>query len=370
MKNNNLKGFSSIGLQIVVFIVIVSITAFTVITSTYRSAGAPPGKIVVQEVNKAFDVENMELAHEEEHSMEDTMLFNNTNSIINDEILDESPEQQNTIDTVDEYDNGQALSENKEKVELSLQVERAETSQPIVSFTKETKVEKINYQTIKENDNNLEAGKESVSQKGEQGIRTIIYDVEYIDGKESNRVETSNNITKDPIDEIIKIGTKKVESSIGKDLPNNFPSSNKADLEERMLNLINEHRINNGLKALVAKKDLQNSARYKSLSMLQLNYFSHNNTNFPDSSLGYLMRTVFAYSHYSGFGENIGYIKSSNLKPNAIDMVFESFKASSGHNKNMLRESFKYVGIGVVFSETPGSAFGGPTIFVTQHFAQ
>ncbi len=230
--------------------------------------------------------------------------------------------------------------------------------------------EKIGYQTIRENDDSLEKGKEKVSQKGENGIRTISYKVEYLDGKEISRTEISNSITQGPTNEIIKVGTKEVEKSSGKDLPNNYPNEYKSDLEDRMLKLINDHRIDNGLKALEAKKDLKNSARYKSLSMLQLNYFGHKNPNFSDSSLGYLMRSVFAYSHYSGFGDNIGYIKSSNLKPDAVDRVFESFKASPGHNANMLRESFKYVGLGVVFSETPGSAFGGPTILFTQHFAQ
>ncbi|HZJ83154.1 MAG TPA: hypothetical protein VFD57_05015, partial [Clostridia bacterium] len=63
----------------------------------------------------------------------------------------------------------------------------------------------------------------------------------------------------------------------GRILPENHSYSYKADLEATMVDLVNEHRKNNGVGVLQVRGDLRDSARYKSLSMLQLNYFSHDN---------------------------------------------------------------------------------------------
>ncbi|EOS7733421.1 FIVAR domain-containing protein, partial [Enterococcus hirae] len=58
----------------------------------------------------------------------------------------------------------------------------------------------------------LEEGITKVKTAGENGIRSIVYKVTYdATGKEINRVEVSNTITKAPVEEIIERGTKKVK---------------------------------------------------------------------------------------------------------------------------------------------------------------
>ncbi|EPA0838150.1 ZmpA/ZmpB/ZmpC family metallo-endopeptidase, partial [Enterococcus hirae] len=61
----------------------------------------------------------------------------------------------------------------------------------------------------------LEEGITKVKTAGENGIRSIVYKVTYdVTGKEINRVEVSETVTKAPVEEVIERGTKKVK--IGK----------------------------------------------------------------------------------------------------------------------------------------------------------
>lgn len=155
----------------------------------------------------------------------------------------------------------------------------------------------------------------------------------------------------------------------GRELPDNHSYSYRSDLESTMIKLLNDYRTSKGLEPLGVREDLRDSARYKSLSMLQLNYFAHENPNFPSKSFEHLIYDVFGYKHYLGIGENLGTMTSTHLKDDAIKEVFKGLQNSPGHNENMLRESFEYVGIGIIFSESPGSDFHKlPTIIVTQHF--
>lgn len=157
----------------------------------------------------------------------------------------------------------------------------------------------------------------------------------------------------------------------GKELPNKFSYSYKSDLESKMIKLINDYRQDKGLSKLEAKGDLNKSARYKSLSMLQLNYFNHQNPNFPDKSFSYLIFKVFKYGHYSSLGENIAFTSSVSSLKNSIETIFKQLKKSPGHNKNMLSSDFKNVGIGVVYASKSGTAFNNsPVLIVTQHFAR
>ena len=192
---------------------------------------------------------------------------------------------------------------------------------------------------------------------------------------ETDRTIISEEITKEAVDEIVKIGTKKKKELNydirGEKLPDNHSYSYREDLEKRMIDLVNEHRENNGLQALEKAKDLRDSARYKSLAMLQLNYFSHDNPNFSDESMGHLIYDIFELTHYIGIGENLGTISSTVLSDDAIEQVFKNLKESPGHNENMLMEEFEYIGVGVVYAKKPGSQYHSvPTILVTQHFGQ
>ncbi len=73
----------------------------------------------------------------------------------------------------------------------------------------ETKVEPVGYDTQYVDDPEGLEGTTSVPTAGQAGKRTIVYEVTRdAEGKELNRVEKSNMITKAPVTEVIARGTK------------------------------------------------------------------------------------------------------------------------------------------------------------------
>lgn len=82
------------------------------------------------------------------------------------------------------------------------------TPKPVITTKNETKTQTIDFKTVKQNDNTLEKGKEVISREGVKGTKTIVYKITYTDGKQTSKVETSNTVTKQPVDKIVKVGTK------------------------------------------------------------------------------------------------------------------------------------------------------------------
>lgn len=66
----------------------------------------------------------------------------------------------------------------------------------------------INYETIIEEDSNLEKGKTITIQEGQKGKEKITYNVEYIRGKEISRKEIARELIIEPIPEKLILGTK------------------------------------------------------------------------------------------------------------------------------------------------------------------
>lgn len=84
--------------------------------------------------------------------------------------------------------------------------------QPLtVTETKtETKTEVVDFKSSSKNDSTLEKGKTKLSVAGIAGERTITYEVKYEDGKEIGRNLVKDEITIQPVDEVILNGTKEV----------------------------------------------------------------------------------------------------------------------------------------------------------------
>ena len=79
----------------------------------------------------------------------------------------------------------------------------------IPTVVEETKVEPVGYETQYVDDPELLEGTTNVRTPGQAGERTIVYEVTRdAEGKELNRVEKSNMITKAPVTEVIARGTK------------------------------------------------------------------------------------------------------------------------------------------------------------------
>jgi hypothetical protein len=129
------------------------------------------------------------------------------------------------------------------------------------------------------------------------------------------------------------------------------------DAEEALfLTLINNYRVQNGRTPLKISYNLTRASSWKSKDMAQNNYFDHN-----DLPIGRSWSTRISdcgYNHGTYIGENIaaGYPFAQN--------VFDAWKASSGHNSNMLSTSFTAIGIGRyqgggTFGTYWTTAFGG-----------
>ena len=114
------------------------------------------------------------------------------------------------------------------------------------------------------------------------------------------------------------------------------------DAEEKAFcNQINQYRAQNGRPALRVSVSLTNASKWMSTDMATKNYFSHTD------SLGRTFSTrlgAFGYTYSTTKAENIAAGNATAAK------TFAQWKASSGHNTNMLSSSFKVIGIGRAYS--------------------
>lgn len=75
---------------------------------------------------------------------------------------------------------------------------------PVVTTEEVKTIEEIPFQTVRELDTILEKGTEKIAVEGIKGERTITYKVTYTDGAETAREKIKEEITKKPIDQLIK----------------------------------------------------------------------------------------------------------------------------------------------------------------------
>ena len=85
------------------------------------------------------------------------------------------------------------------------------SAQEEIVRSKETKA--ISYETERREDSTLSIGQEVVEQVGIPGEKTITFEVKYINGTEVSRTVISEEVTKAPVKEIIRVGVK--EQKIG-----------------------------------------------------------------------------------------------------------------------------------------------------------
>lgn len=160
----------------------------------------------------------------------------------------------------------------------------------------------------------------------------------------------------------------KEEPKSGTALPTNHAFQYESLLESEILRLLNAYRAENGLAALELRQDLQTVARWKSNSMLQYDYFGHDNPMHGDVGPIQLVRDIFGYKHYYGVGENLHVVTYIQAK---AEDIMQAWKNSPGHNGNMLHPQWKYVGVGVVSAKSSGSTFRNREVLLsTQMFAR
>lgn len=121
--------------------------------------------------------------------------------------------------------------------------------------------------------------------------------------------------------------------------------------EQKLLNLLNQDRENNGLAALSLDPELSRIARIKSADMRDNNYFAHESPIWGDVRA---MLRQFSYP-FRGASENIAHHAN-------VDKAQAAFMTSPGHRRNILGNWAK-VGIGIVYDKNG-------YIFATQIFAR
>lgn len=125
-------------------------------------------------------------------------------------------------------------------------------------------------------------------------------------------------------------------------------SSAALDSEEAaFLALINQYRVANGLGALAISNSLNEAAAWMARDMGVNRYFDHKDSLGRDPT-----QRGAACGYGSGVGENI----AAGTAWATAQAVFDAWKASPGHNANMLT-SF-YVVIGIARENVPGSPYG------------
>ena len=108
--------------------------------------------------------------------------------------------------------------------------------------------------------------------------------------------------------------------------------------EKEVVRLVNEIRVQKGLKELTYNWELSRVARYKSQDMKDNRYFSHTS---PVYGTPFQMMKSFGITYRSA-GENIARGQTS---PQA---VVNAWMNSSGHRANILSTSFTQIGVGYV----------------------
>ncbi len=88
-----------------------------------------------------------------------------------------------------------------------------EEVKPVITTETITEEAEIPFTTEKKNDESLEKGKTSVSQKGVPGVEVITFEVTKTDGVETERKEVKREVKVSPVKEVVKVGVKVVASA-------------------------------------------------------------------------------------------------------------------------------------------------------------
>lgn len=73
--------------------------------------------------------------------------------------------------------------------------------------------QEVDYKTIAKEDSNEQIGYKSVERQGEKGINAVTTGVVYINGVKTNETVNTVEVIKEPVDEIVTVGTKKPKVS-------------------------------------------------------------------------------------------------------------------------------------------------------------
>ena len=133
---------------------------------------------------------------------------------------------------------------------------------------------------------------------------------------------------------------------------------------DRLNFLVNAHRGTNNKTTLSISSDYKISSKDKSQDMVDNNYFAHERDGKDFQTLNTELSGVKV------FGENIAMnyfqdIKTEADANNIADTLFDQWKTSPSHNKNMLEDSWKSMGFGYAKGKEES---GYTPVYATEHF--
>jgi hypothetical protein len=79
---------------------------------------------------------------------------------------------------------------------------------PVVETKQVTETQEIPFSTRTVNDSSLAKGTQKVRTKGVRGAKTVTYEVTYTNGVETGRTLKSEEVTKQPVTQVVAVGTK------------------------------------------------------------------------------------------------------------------------------------------------------------------
>jgi uncharacterized protein YabE (DUF348 family) len=94
-----------------------------------------------------------------------------------------------------------------------------------VEYKDVTVQEEVAYSTTKQNDDTADKGTETVVTDGVKGEADVTYRIKLVNGEQESKTELSRTVTKQPVDKVVKVGTKEV-SAYSSVTPNGVQSKN------------------------------------------------------------------------------------------------------------------------------------------------
>jgi len=82
-----------------------------------------------------------------------------------------------------------------------------EVQADVVETKTETETEEVDFKTVTQETSSLNDGVKEIKTEGKKGVRTLTYEVTYTNDVETNRHLVSNEITTEPIDKVVLVGT-------------------------------------------------------------------------------------------------------------------------------------------------------------------
>lgn len=81
-------------------------------------------------------------------------------------------------------------------------------AEPVTTYADVQETEPIPFEKTSRDDASLDVGTTKITTPGVDGVRTKTFHVTYVDGKETARTESKNEVTTQPVAEVTSVGTR------------------------------------------------------------------------------------------------------------------------------------------------------------------